>query len=461
MDMSWAREEMFGVNLGDSRLNKRAIKLLETLGGQPTESLPSACKSWKETIAAYRFFYNESIKSEKILEPHKKMTIERVQKHKVVLCLQDTTELDFSSKKKIRGLGYLRYKTQHGMYLHPILAVTPKKVPLGLLDAKLWSRNNDEYGKSLIYDRLRIEEKESFRWIEGYRKICKFQEELPNTELIYVADREGDIYDFFLEDTKLETKNKPSWIVRACYNRNLANGKKLFESLEEAPILGKIEFDIAKTKKREARHVVQTLQMIEVTLKAPKRTGYKLPNTKVTAILAEEKNPPKDEERLRWILLTKKIITSFEDALEIVKFYLCRWEIEVFFRTLKSGCKVEQLQLETASRLENAISFYLIVAWRVMLLSRIARDTPKEPCSLILEDEEWQILCVMFTGKKPPKKAPPIGQIIRMLASFGGYLNRKNDPPPGPKSIWTGLQKLKDFIFASMMLQKVEGRTYV
>lgn len=459
--MSLIKEEMFGVSLGDSRLNKRAIQLLEDMGKQPEASLPSTFQSWNETLAAYRFFSNDSVDSEKVLSPHKEKTIERIKEHKVVLCAQDTSELDFSQKKETNGLGYLRHKLQHGMYLHPILAVTPDRIPLGILDAKLWARDNEEYGKSKNYGNLKIEEKESFRWLEGYRKICKYQENLSNTELIYVADREGDIYDFFLEDKKITSPNKPSWIVRGCYNRNLEDGNKLFDSLEKSPVLGKIEFDISKTRNRKSRHVTQTLQVINVILKAPRRKGYKLPNTTVTAILAQEKKCPKNEKPLRWILLTNKKISSAKDAAQIVDYYLCRWEIEVFFRTLKSGCKIEELQLEDISRIKPAVALYLIVAWRVLYLSKISRCIPKESCSLVLEKKEWRVLYMMCKKKNPPNKAPSMGKVIIMLASLGGYLNRKNDLPPGPKFIWIGLQKLRNFIFAINTLEEVKNVTYV
>ena len=159
---------------------------MERLAAKPTVGVPQACRGWGETIAAYRFFDNEEVQWATILEPHWQQTQQRMTAHSVVLCLQDTTELDFNGRGTV-GLGPLSYEAQRGMYLHPTYAVTPERMPLGVLDAWMWAREaKDKQGK-------RGGLKESLRWIEGYERIAETAASLPDTRLVYVADREADM----------------------------------------------------------------------------------------------------------------------------------------------------------------------------------------------------------------------------------------------------------------------------
>ncbi len=131
--MSALGAEVTSINLGDRRLNRRAQRMLEILGNKPTVSIPAACGGWGETRAAYRLFNHPDVTAEAVLAPHVACTEERLREHPRVLCIQDTTELDYTTKKGIAGLGPLNYETRRGMYLHPTLA-PPERVPLGLLD---------------------------------------------------------------------------------------------------------------------------------------------------------------------------------------------------------------------------------------------------------------------------------------------------------------------------------------
>src|SRR5215470_3250343 len=137
--MSWATEEFADLDLGDRRLNRRAMKLAEDFAKQPTASIPGCCDGWAETQAAYRFFANDQVDWQPLLDPHWQRSQARMAAHPVVLCLQDTTELDFNGQA-IDGLGRLSHEPQRGMYLHPTYAVTPDREPLGVIDAWMWSR---------------------------------------------------------------------------------------------------------------------------------------------------------------------------------------------------------------------------------------------------------------------------------------------------------------------------------
>ena len=453
--MGWAVEEMKGADLGDKRLKRRVITLLERLGDKPTLSIPAACRGWAETQAAYRFFDNEKVSAEKVLAPHVEATAERMRGEAVVLCITDTTELDYSGKKDIRGLGPLTYEAQRGMYLHASLAVTPQRLSLGILDALFWARDPAGYGKSQEQASRPIEEKESIRWLESYRTMCEHAARLPDTQLVYVTDREGDIYEIFAESESRQGP-KADWLIRSQTDRNLADGGSLWKRVARAESLGEVEFDLPASKDRPARHVVQTLRLTRVRLKAPYRPGTKLPDVEVTVVYACEDKPPRGAERIEWILLTSLPVDSFEEAREILQWYLCRWQIEVFFRILKSGCEVEQLQLEIVDRLEPAIALFLIVAWRTLFLTMLGRTCPDLPCDAVFATEEWQAVYIVAKRSKPPRKTPSLNQMIRLVATFGGFLDRKGDGEPGPKTLWIGLQRARDFVIAVAATRSVD-----
>ena len=230
-DSSWALNEMGTVKLGDERLNRRVVQVLEQLGDKPTPSIPTACKGWAETLAAYRFFDNDKVTMEKVLAAHEKATVARIGQHPVVLCIEDTTEVDYSDKKETKGLGPLTYEARQGLLLHPTLAVTPDRVPLGCLRGFVWTRDPELHGKEKKRWKIAIEEKESFRWIEGYRGVSQLAAEVPQTQLVYVADRESDIYELFVEAHTAQGQ-RADLLIRASQDRKLFDGGKLWEQAE-------------------------------------------------------------------------------------------------------------------------------------------------------------------------------------------------------------------------------------
>jgi hypothetical protein len=245
-------------------------------------------------------------------------------------------------------------------------------------------------------------------------------------------------------------------LIRSKHDRNTEEGKKIRSLLAKAPSLGEITFNLPKGRdNRKSRSVTQTLRAISIPL-SPTKKG--LPVITVTAILAQEELPPKGEKPLQWILLTNLTVQTLEEAVEKLDWYLCRWQIEVFFKILKSGCKVEELQLEHVDRIENALAFYQIIAWRVLYLTMLGRECPELSCNLVFEDQEWQAVYIVSKKEKPPEIPPSISVIIRMVASYGGFLNRKGDGFPGPQTIWIGLQRCQDFVLAVEAQKAISGR---
>ncbi len=413
-----------------------------------------------ETIGAYRFFQNDSVTPERTLLPHHDATINRIGEHNVVLMIQDTTELDNTGKNDIRDLGCLTYESRKGLLLHATIAITPERVCVGVIDGQFLREDSETKPTSIEHHHQRpIEEKESYRWVEGYRRCAQVTEQVPDTMVVMISDRECDIYKVFEEAAKCS--HRAEWIIRSSQNRRL-DGEvdqsrrgtiKLWESVEKAPQLGRVEFTLPKSHQRKDKQVVASLKANRLRLYPPNRKGRKLPVVEVRVIKLSEINPPQGEEPIEWIILTSLPVNSLEEAVTIIQWYVCRWQIEIYFRILKSGCNVQELQLEAADRNKAAFALYMIIAWRIFYYLMLGREYPNFPCNLVFEEEEWKSVYVIIKGKEPPQEAPQLGDMINMIASLGGYLGRKHDGPQGPKTLWIGFQRMADFALAWRMFK--------
>lgn len=441
---SWVKDELNGINIGDARLNERAKVMLNALGSKPTESIPNALyNGWPELKAAYRFFDNEKVTAEKILSPHKKATIERIKQEKIILVPQDTTVFHF---KNVDGIGPLGNKGETGFLNHVAMAVTPNGVNLGILSSKFWARK--ELGKKAQRKQKSIEEKESYRWLEGLWLADEIAKLASETKVISVADREGDIYELYTELSKLEGK-KAHYLVRVSHNRNLEDEKndenKIWNNVSQAAPLGKIKIQAPRNATRKSREVILTLRTSRVTLSAPYRIHEKLSPVEMSVILAEEETPSKEEKPIQWLLLTDLEVNTLEEATEKLNWYVTRWTIEVYFRILKTGCRIEELQLEDFKRLQVCLSLYMIVAWRIQMLIKLGKEFPDLPCNILFDECEWKSAYIVHFKKKPPKKVPSLEEMCRIVAMFGGFIGRKSDGFPGAQTLWIGLQRVKDF----------------
>lgn len=397
---------------------------MERLAAEPTASVPKACNGWGETMAAYRFFDNAGVDWREILEPHWQQTQGRMQAQSVVLCLQDSTELDFNGQSA-RGLGPLSYEAQRGMYLHPTYAVTTEREPLGILDAWMWAREKkDTSGK-------RGGPKESLRWVEGYERLAELAPQLPATRLVYVADREADMMPLMARAQQLGMP--VDWLVRAKHNRCLPDGDTLWAHTCIGEALGQIEFAMPARHGVKARTVRQQLWARRVELPAGKGK-----TVSATCIIAREIDAPPDVKPIEWRLLTNRDAETVEAVVEIINWYRCRWEIEILFDVLKNACRVEALQLGAIERIERALALYLVVAWRIAHLMRLGRTCPDLDAHLFFDPDEIQA-AYLLRNKVPPEK-PRLNDVVRQIACLGGFLARKGDGEPGVKTIWLGLK---------------------
>ena len=429
--MGWGEEEFKTIELGDERLNRRAVLLAERLGQKPSASIPGACQSWAETAAAYRFLSNEEASWDKVLAPHWQASQARMAQHQVVLCLQDTTELDYNGQD-IAGLGPLNYEAQRGLYLHPTYVVSPEREPLGVFNAWTWAR------QFKAADGKRGGPCESTRWIESYERIAKSAQQLPQTRHVCIGDRESDMLELMVKARDLGYP--ADYLVRSQHNRVLPGGGKLWDRVMARTPLGRIRFMLPAGRGRKSRTVEQDIRIERVQL-SDKAKGV----IEVSCLVASEVNAPAGAKPVIWRLLSNRVASTLEQASELIDWYRARWEIELFFLILKGGCRVERLQLSDKDRLESALAIYLVIAWRINRLMRLGRTVPELEAELVFEPDEWRAAYIL--NKKPiPKKMPGLNEVIRLIARRGGFLGRKGDGEPGARTLWLGLQEIAVFV---------------
>jgi hypothetical protein len=470
--MSWITEELSGLSLGDKRLDDRAYKILSQLSRNPTDSIPVACSGAGEMKAAYRFFDNDHVSAEKIQEAHREATLMRMEQHEVVLIPQDTTVLNFSKQYTRRDAGPTTKGSTHGIYLHSAIAITPEKVCLGHLSSKQWHReelqNLTKRQRTKKNLKTPIEDKESYRWLENYHKANEYAKRLPQTTIVSIADREGDIYDIYEEAQEVFSKGeaKAHYLIRArtdrrtCTEEGRLTAYKVKSVLQNEKPLGAFTLKISGTKKRKARLAKLTIysQRIYISLPDKKKKKEAHKAIQITAILCVELKPPKNIEAIEWLLITDLSAITFEEAYEKIQWYTCRWQIELFFKVLKSGCMIEKLQL-TEKNFSACLNFYMIIAWRILYIVAIGRYCPEISCECVFSAEEWQTTYIISYRRKPPKVPPRLNEMIKMVASLGGHINKKSSPEPGAKTMWIGLRNMQEHLKAREALMAVYGIT--
>lgn len=454
--MSWADDEFASADLGDVRLNRRLSLVASRLGSSPQASIPQACHGWAEVKAAYRLFEHESVSGDQVLAPHVERTRERMRAHRVVLCVSDTTEVDFTRHPRTTGLGPLSYEFQARFLLHPVLAVTPDRLCLGVLGAQWLVRDPATLGTSVSTKKKRpLAEKESNRWPTAFDQVCAHARQMDGTRLVYVSDRESDVYELLLKATQAPI----DLVIRSNQDRALVDGRHLHHVAAAAPIVGMVEVNVPRSHDRSARTAMLTLRCERVTLRPPYRLGESLPPITVTVLRAREEQPPADHQPLDWILVTNRNATTLDEATTLLEWYVCRWQIEIYFRVLKAGCSIESLQLADFDRLQVAIAIYLIVAWRIQFLISQGRETPDLPCDTLFDPDEWKAAWIVAKRTPPPDEPPKLQDMIRMVATLGGFLARAGDGQPGPKTIWEGLDRVRYFVIALAAQDEVTAET--
>jgi len=471
---SWMTGEMERVDLKDKRLNKRLTEVLSQLSAHPAASIPAACGGYAEMAAAYRLFDNDKVDFDNVLQPHIEATARRMAGQKIVILPQDTTEIDLTRpEQEVKGAGPLGIGSRRGVFLHLLHAFTPDGISLGTVHAKVWARPEVGRPKKFKLSALRkqtpIEDKESYRWIEGFRQVCVEAQRAPQTRFVSVADSEGDIYELLVEGQGKPAN--PGWIIRACQDRALAGervkdsedaelGRASMHRVHDQIMTRQVLFtqhitvrgrkakisceNRGRRQPRQSRTAEVEVRAGRVKLRSPWRPDRKLPDVSVNVVLVREINPPGDDVPVEWVLLTNLPIDDAEQVRHVIEYYCVRWMIEIAFRTLKSGCRIEQRRFEDVERFGPCLAVYLIVVWRTLYVCHLARVNPQSSCEVAFEPAEWKSVCQIVRCQPPPSEPPTLSEMVAMTAQLGGYVNRKRNDKPGPQTVWLGLQRVYD-----------------
>jgi Domain of unknown function (DUF4338)/Transposase DNA-binding len=419
----WAEQEFGACELGDQRLTRRLVKLVGREAAHPGASHAQAAGGDPHQLkACYRFLNNDSPQLDvaSLLQTHRTQTLRRMKGHPTVLIVQDTTDLNFSSRPRCAGLGRTTAnqtgaKTR-GLKLHSCLAVEAEGgLPLGVLRLHGYA---PEPTKGQDPHRP-IEQKESHRWLEAYRDANAIAALLPATRLVSVTDREGDMFELF-DLRRRQPGAKADLLVRARWDRTLeGTDAKLFAELAAAPLAQTMK--IAVPRQREhlgkpsspgrpalpAREAQVEVRFKEVTISAPQvPPTHDRPPLRLWAIFLEERNPPPDAAAVRWLLLTTVQVASAKQARRCIRWYCRRWRIEEWHRVMKSGCKILEHQNHDARALLRAIALDAVIAWRIMLLALLGRTVPGLPCDGLFNPGECAVLALLAAKKNSPWGKP-------------------------------------------------------
>ena len=452
----WTEEEFGTVPFFDERLKHRLFTLAADFFAQPGALVPQASNgSAAKTKAAYRFFANPTVDMPTLLRPHIESTLDRLRSHPVILAVQDTTPLNYTAHPP-EGVGPINTTKDQavGLLLHDTLAFTPEGTPLGLLNVQCWARDPREAGQRHRRKARPVAEKESRKWLSSYRAVAEVQKLCPATLLVSVGDREADLYALFHEAS--QDASNPKLLVRAERTRNRkVEQQPVWEKMRTEPVAGWLEVRVPRRGSRPARTARVQVRFAQVVLTAPKDST--LPPVRVWAVYAREVGQGAAvTDPLEWLLLTTVKTESFPEACERLTWYSRRWGIEVYHRTVKSGCRIQDRRLDDADRLEACLAIDLVVAWRVYWLTMAGRERPDLPCDQFLSEEEWRVLSAWATGKMAD--TPPRAQeVTRWIGKLGGWLARGKQDNPGTTCMWRGLVRLPCMVHGYLLALQVHG----
>jgi hypothetical protein len=478
MVVDWVEREFQGLEFGDKRLDYR-LKLCVSQAARMGESTPDRARSKADLKATYRLVDNPKVSMDEILSQHNQSTRKRCATHTRVYLAQDTTEVDVTKpRQRVQGAGPLGTDKRQGFFYHPLYAITQVGLPLGAVDQVIWTRDLKSLevsSKERAAERKRacFEEKESCRWLEMMQSGEQLARSLPGTNFVIVSDSESDIGELLCEANDLP--DNYDFIIRQCHPHLIVSatesaagqsiqGASVDEALSQAHWRGRRTVSVVereapalpddkkrvRRQARTSREAVLRIRAITVTIAGPRRAGGgSLEPVTINVVEALEENPPEGEAPIRWVLFTTLPIQTVEDIEMVLDGYCKRWAVELYFKTLKSGLKIEDMKYETLDRYLVAFSMLTVVAWRVEYLKGATRSDPESSCEKYFTPGEWMAIMI-FLIRRPvdPTKAPTMKAFMTSIAQLGGYINKKSQGPPGSRTIWRGMSRFETIVEA-------------
>jgi Transposase DNA-binding/Transposase Tn5 dimerisation domain/Transposase DDE domain len=436
---NWAVETFGTADLGDPRRTDRLVKVATALGENPSVSLPRSMRNWAETQGAYRFLGNEAVSHEQIMMPHWIQTRSEAEQRSQVLLIGDTTDVNLSSHKTTKGLGPVGGgKKARGFFVHSVLAVDAKdKQLLGCMDQQPFIREPAPEKETKAQRNARW--RESLIWEQSIERIGPVP---ANTQWISVGDRGSDIFRFWQRCQDLGY----DFVTRVAQNRNVLveeeeeqedqTAQHLKTLARSLPSQGVRVLTVPAERGRPEREALVNISWSQVTVQPPvdamasHQVGMKLSLVRVW-----ESEPPEGVEALEWILVTSMTVDTAEEAWQCVTWYKWRWLIEDFHKVLKTGCLLEDRCLQTVEAMCNLLAILTPTAMRLLWLRQVAQTAPDTPATDVISKDVIQV--VLHLDKRPTATLTA-HDLWHTIARFGGYLDRKSDPPPGWQTLWHG-----------------------
>ena len=434
---SWARQQWDTVELGDKRRTERAVRLGTQIAACPDQSLPKQAHVWGDLKAAYRLLHQEAVTHKALSLPHWRATRCCAQQADgPVLFVQDGSQLDFTFRDA-DGLGRIGNNDGSGLLMHSVLAVQPGQpaTVLGLAHQLVWVRDGQAYKpRETRADRSHRADRESSHWSAALEAIGPVP---ANACWVSVGDRESDIFDYWDKARAL------GWhcLLRLAQDRCIVcdDGKKdrLRHWSAQLPVQAYETLTLRTRPERKARVVTLSLAWGHVSIMAPQNgPDYsKRAPLSVWVLRVWEATPPAGEKPLEWLLLSTLPITTADQAHERVSWYRNRWIIEQYHKALKTGCRMEESQLQHGAALTRLLGFLSIVAVRLLQVETLARSVPALPAARVVDHELLTFLCLL---RKRDPASMTVKEFWREVAKFGGFLARKHDGEPGWQTLWKG-----------------------
>jgi len=420
---------------------KRLVRVGSAICQNPQHSLPKATDSWADLKAAYHFLSNPRVTPDDIQTPHRRHARERCSRYPVVLVVQDLTDLDFTRRKKTKGLGKIGNGGGRGLLQHTALAVTPDAQVLGVLHQE-WMICPEPPDGETRKERL-SRPKKSDVWPNAVRAVGASPE---GTRFVHVADRESDAFEFM----QACDDHHVGFLLRAQHDRIVENGvDRLWSYMTKQAVRGSRTVELPARPKRRARKAKLLMRRARVRLDPPRQDPRFKTGREVTVVYVTERGCPADAEPVEWMLLTTEPADTVEDGWERVNWYRRRWLIEEFHKAEKSGCRLEASQLDDAADIERLAAIIAVVAVRLLQLRELAdrsrrhrdRETPAQQAAALQRAVPWLWIAVVALADKKhpadPATLTPQEFWIR-IARRGGYIGRKSDGRPGWATIWKG-----------------------
>ncbi len=447
-----ANQSFGSLNHYDNRINKRVIKVVKSLCKSPDTTFSQAFNTKAERKGAYRLLSNDTLKPEKMIDSIVKGSFKELNKLKPeqVILVQDTSVI---STKDFDDVGLVGPEGTSGFFFHSTICLSSEGIPLNLVGMKIFTREKIKQSSKYSWRYTPFEKKESYRWVEAINNIVP---KLPDkTRPIFVTDRESDIHEYF----QSLINSNASFVVRHSHNRRVItdSDEPLYvrEKLYKSKVQGTTSIEIPKGHRREARVAKLNIQWEDVTFRI-RSGGEKIHRERkplsLTALRVFEENA-EVKTPIEWILYTNLPVNSLKDALEILRIYNCRWRIEEFHLTLKSGMKVERNRFGAGSRIQKLLVLSTPIALRLLRLTYKSRHFPDENANKILSKVELEVvkgLIKQQRGRRPRKVT--VKEAIESIGFLGGWMGRKNDGPPGVRSLWRGWNRFQERVTAVELL---------